>query len=157
MTGKANDFYITAVLHQAFIAVDEEGTEAAAATAVVMRGTARSQPPVPFVVDRPFLFVIHDAAARRRAALRRHAAVRRQGHRSALTDCRPGRRLEVARTPCLRRQGAVVLCPPLPMADLASTGAFVTLTGLADAVLADPTLAEAMDDARGGAGAARST
>jgi len=51
--------YITAVLHQAFIAVDEEGTEAAAATAVVM-GETSAPVLVPFTVDRPFLFVIHD-------------------------------------------------------------------------------------------------
>jgi serpin B len=51
---------ISEVLHEAFVAVDEEGTEAAAATAVVMqRAGGIPQPPVPFVVDRPFLFVIH--------------------------------------------------------------------------------------------------
>lgn len=51
--------FIAAVLHEGFIAVDEEGTEAAAATAVVMDTTS-----VPVyqqvVVDRPFLFVVHD-------------------------------------------------------------------------------------------------
>ncbi len=51
--------YISAVLHEAFIAVDEAGTEAAAATAVVMAVTSMPQV-VPFVVDRPFMFVIHD-------------------------------------------------------------------------------------------------
>ena len=51
------------MLHEAFVAVDEEGTEAAAATAVVMqRAGAMPQPPVPFVVDRPFLFAIHEVA-----------------------------------------------------------------------------------------------
>lgn len=57
----AADLYVSAVLHEAFIAVDEEGTEAAAATAVIMSETSA---PVlePFVVDRPFLFVIHDTA-----------------------------------------------------------------------------------------------
>jgi serpin B len=51
---------ITAVLHEAFVAVDELGTEAAATTAVAMQRTAAIlEPPVPFVVDRPFLFVIH--------------------------------------------------------------------------------------------------
>jgi serpin B len=51
---------ISEVLHEAFVAVDELGTEAAAATAVVMqRAGAMPEPPVPFVVDRPFLFVIH--------------------------------------------------------------------------------------------------
>jgi serpin B len=53
--------YISAVLHQGFIAVDEEGTEAAAATAVVMDTT--SMPiTTPFVVNRPFLYVVHDTA-----------------------------------------------------------------------------------------------
>jgi len=50
---------IAAVLHQAFIAVDEEGTEAAAATAAVMMTTSMPQTTV-FEVDRAFLFVIHD-------------------------------------------------------------------------------------------------
>jgi serpin B len=51
---------IGAVIHQAFIKVDEEGTEAAAATAVVMRVTAAIEPAV-VTLDRPFLFVIqHD-------------------------------------------------------------------------------------------------
>ncbi len=45
--------------HEAFIAVDEEGTEAAAATAVVM-GTTSMPQYQEVVVDRPFLFVIHD-------------------------------------------------------------------------------------------------
>ncbi len=54
------DLKISEVLHEAFVAVDELGTEAAAATAVVMqRAGGMPQPPVPFVVDRPFLFVIH--------------------------------------------------------------------------------------------------
>lgn len=58
MTSEA-DLYIAAVLHQAFIAVDEDGTEAAAATAVVVGATSAAQE-TPVVVDRPFLFVIHD-------------------------------------------------------------------------------------------------
>ncbi|MCW2765097.1 MAG: Serpin [Nocardioides sp.] len=51
---------IAAVIHQVFIAVDEEGTEAAAATAVVVRAESALAPGVRMVVDRPFLFVIHD-------------------------------------------------------------------------------------------------
>ena len=51
--------YISAVLHQGYIAVDEEGTEAAAATAVVMSTTSMPVT-VPFHVDRPFLYVVHD-------------------------------------------------------------------------------------------------
>jgi len=48
------------VIHQAFIAVDEKGTEAAAATAVVMRATAAPLKQVELRIDRPFLFVIQD-------------------------------------------------------------------------------------------------
>ncbi len=59
MTEEDLDLYVADVLHQAFIAVDEEGTEAAAATAVVM---AETSAPIAeeFRVDRPFLFTIHD-------------------------------------------------------------------------------------------------
>jgi serpin B len=59
MTEKDLDLYVSAVLHEGFVAVDEDGTEAAAATAVVISTTSA---PVtePFHVDRPFLFVIHD-------------------------------------------------------------------------------------------------
>ena len=55
-------FFIGNVIHEAFIAVDERGTEAAAATAVIMAGGAPMEPPVPFefTADRPFLFLIRD-------------------------------------------------------------------------------------------------
>ena len=54
------DLFITEVLHKATITVDEQGTEAAAATAVLM-GVTSIQPdePVSLVIDRPFLFFIH--------------------------------------------------------------------------------------------------
>ena len=53
---------IDAVYHKAFIAVDENGTEAAAATAIGMRPTlARvAAPPRIVTVDRPFLYLIRD-------------------------------------------------------------------------------------------------
>ncbi len=53
--------YITHVLHKAFIEVNEEGTEAAAATAVVV-GTKsiRLDLPKVFMADRPFVFLIRD-------------------------------------------------------------------------------------------------
>jgi serpin B len=52
--------FIGAVLHKAFIAVDESGTEAAAATVVMMKVGSARQPekPVPFVADHSFLFFI---------------------------------------------------------------------------------------------------
>ncbi len=55
------DVYIGAVLHKAFVSVDEKGTEAAAATAVIMRITsAPIGEPIEFRVDRPFIFLIRD-------------------------------------------------------------------------------------------------
>ena len=60
----AEPLRIGAVAHKAYIDVDEHGTEAAAATAVVMAALAafRAPPPVTMVVDRPFLFAIIDTA-----------------------------------------------------------------------------------------------
>ncbi|MBE0430648.1 MAG: serpin family protein, partial [Dehalococcoidia bacterium] len=55
MTG-GRDLFISEVVHKAFVAVDEEGTEAAAATGVVM---ITSMPP-DLTIDRPFIFLIRD-------------------------------------------------------------------------------------------------
>ncbi len=55
---------IDEVYHQGFVAVDEQGTEASAATAVVMRLVAAPADPLTVVLDRPFLFVVHDVASR---------------------------------------------------------------------------------------------
>jgi serpin B len=52
--------FISAVIHQAKIDVDEKGTTAAAATAVVMRATAAPGEPVTLTVDHPFLFALRD-------------------------------------------------------------------------------------------------
>jgi len=58
ITGSKN-LYISSVIHQAMIDVNEEGSEAAAATAVGMRAmSARSNRPEIFRADRPFLFMI---------------------------------------------------------------------------------------------------
>jgi serpin B len=62
MTGRP-DLYIDNVYHKAFVAVDEKGTEAAAATAVVMRPTSMPAQPVEVTVDRPFLFLIRDVTS----------------------------------------------------------------------------------------------
>jgi serpin B len=60
MTGN-RDLFISDVLHKAFVAVDEEGTEAAAATAVTMVETARMiEDAILMKLDRPFLFMIRD-------------------------------------------------------------------------------------------------
>jgi serpin B len=57
---KQEPLEIADVIHQAFIAVDEKGTEAAAATAVVMRLTSAPERVVQLTIDRPFLFLIQD-------------------------------------------------------------------------------------------------
>lgn len=59
MTGAA-DLYIGAVFHKAFVRVDEAGTEAAAATAVVMQLKAMPVHEVELTVDRPFIYLIRD-------------------------------------------------------------------------------------------------
>ena len=62
MTGH-RDFAISAIIHKAYVDVNEEGTEAAAATAVTMRAMAMrpvEQAPPVFRADHPFIFVIRD-------------------------------------------------------------------------------------------------
>jgi serpin B len=59
MTGQ-RDLFISEVVHKAFVSVDENGTEAAAATAVIMRATAALAEPVEMTMDRPFIFLIRD-------------------------------------------------------------------------------------------------
>lgn len=65
---KPNDYLcISEVFHKAFLELDEKGTEAAAATAVVMGKAAVAIPPpskpIELKVDRPFLFAIQHAAS----------------------------------------------------------------------------------------------
>ncbi|MBM4033177.1 MAG: serpin family protein [Planctomycetes bacterium] len=58
----AEALYVSAIFHKAFVDVNEEGTEAAAATAVGMAGTGMP-PPIPvFRADHPFLFLIRETA-----------------------------------------------------------------------------------------------
>jgi serpin B len=61
MTGN-RELSIGDVIHKAFVSVDEAGTEAAAATAVIMVGSSGPDepPPVEFTIDRPFIFLIRD-------------------------------------------------------------------------------------------------
>ncbi len=57
---EAEKLHIADVFHKAFVDVNEEGTEAAAATGVVVRTTALGPPPAVFRADHPFLFLIRD-------------------------------------------------------------------------------------------------
>jgi serpin B len=59
MTGK-KDLFISFVIHQAFVKVDEEGTEAAAATGVGMQMSVATQNI--FRADHPFIFIIQEKA-----------------------------------------------------------------------------------------------
>lgn len=61
ITGR-RDLYISQVVHKAFVKVDEEGTEAAAATAVVMNLVSMPEPPVELLLNRPFIFLIEDTS-----------------------------------------------------------------------------------------------
>ncbi len=61
--GGGGNPFVSAVVHKAFVLVEEEGTEAAAATAVVVRETSGpAGPPIEMTLDRPFLFLIRDRA-----------------------------------------------------------------------------------------------
>ena len=59
-SGEGEQLYLTEAYHDAAVAVDEAGTEAAAATGAVIGDTAAPVDPFEFVADRPFLFAIRD-------------------------------------------------------------------------------------------------
>ena len=60
MCGNGRSLMISKVLHQTFVEVTEEGTEAAAATGIVMRpkGAVEEEEPQVFTADHPFLYFI---------------------------------------------------------------------------------------------------
>jgi serpin B len=59
MDGKKGTLFISDVFHKAFVDVNEEGTEAAAATGVAIKRSS-IQPPQEFNANRPFLFLIKE-------------------------------------------------------------------------------------------------
>jgi serpin B len=62
LNGIANGrgLFVQTAIHQANISVDEEGTEAAAATALGIAGSAAPTNVVSLTVDRPFIYLIND-------------------------------------------------------------------------------------------------
>jgi len=62
MTNNGSGLGISDVIHKTYIEIDEEGTEAAAVTAVIMMGTAMPRPEeiMEFKADKPFTFLIRD-------------------------------------------------------------------------------------------------
>jgi serpin B len=59
MTGDKS-LMISKVIHKAYIDVSEKGTEAAAATVVIMSRNGGSHKPIVFKADHPFIFIIKD-------------------------------------------------------------------------------------------------
>jgi serpin B len=59
IAGGVEPLWIDEAYHKAFVAVDEKGTEAAAATAVVVT-TESAKPVASITFDRPFVFCIYD-------------------------------------------------------------------------------------------------
>lgn len=60
MTEEPNSLYIAAILHKSFIGIDENGVEAAAATAVVGKNTSEPDEPTKLDIDRPFVFMVYE-------------------------------------------------------------------------------------------------
>lgn len=60
MSTQQPPLFIGQIAHQAYVRIDEEGTEAAAATAVGMAGSAAPTRTLEFKVDRPFAFLLRD-------------------------------------------------------------------------------------------------
>lgn len=61
MTTDTNDFYISDILQKTFIAMDKNGVEGAAATALVAAGNdVQMDPPLELIVDNPYFFIIYE-------------------------------------------------------------------------------------------------
>ena len=53
-------FFMEAAIHLAYVSVDEQGTEAVAATVLSFADSDRTSPPIAFNADHPFLYLICD-------------------------------------------------------------------------------------------------
>ena len=62
MTGSDNELYVTTMVQKAFVEVNEEGTEASAATCFDVEDCADEDVPE-FTCDRPFMFLIRDKSS----------------------------------------------------------------------------------------------
>lgn len=60
MDGKGDDLFVGTVLHRVFVTVNEEGSEAAASTAVAMKRSAHPVTIPVFRADHPFIFLIQE-------------------------------------------------------------------------------------------------
>ncbi|CAH1780308.1 unnamed protein product [Owenia fusiformis] len=85
------DLQVTSILHKAFVEVNEEGTEAAAATAIII-GVTSIQFPIEFRADHPFLFVIRDDVTK---------AILFMGRVMQPTECSGGVTTKVPTTPVI--------------------------------------------------------
>jgi len=118
----AEPLYISAVIHQANLDVDEKGTEASAATAVVLGTTSMPVDQVTLQVDHPFLFALRDTKTGAILFLGRvtEPAVRAQAWLRARCDsharCSPGARAARHRGPVPRGPGATLFLVAWPAA-----------------------------------------
>lgn len=60
LSGAGDNLYVSEAFHEATLKLDEEGTEAAAATAFVITPASAPPPPIPVTFDHPFVFFIRD-------------------------------------------------------------------------------------------------
>jgi serpin B len=60
MDGNKANLYISDAIHKSFVKVDENGTEAAAATGIVIKTVSAPSETVTLTIDRPFIFLIRD-------------------------------------------------------------------------------------------------
>lgn len=62
MTVEKASLFVSSVFHRAVVKVDESGTKAAASTVIQMPGSVAPRQPFRMIVDRPFLFAIHEVS-----------------------------------------------------------------------------------------------